>query len=151
MSLKEIKHEFLIKTGLFRQHETGLWQKWCFDHFGGVNFDPNFQVCFGVGVIPTCSPLCSRVSASSGDAAEGLAPPRGGDRHLLKPFLIPQTRTGPPASSQPPHRAPIHPDVRQQRSRSPRTFGGSNQPLWSAESNEELTQPEKPSTSMSFS
>ncbi|TNM93139.1 hypothetical protein fugu_018541 [Takifugu bimaculatus] len=52
---------------------------------------------------------------------------------ILKPFVIPQTQTGPLASSQPPHRAPIHTDVRQQRSGSPNgseTFGKSNQPLW---------------------
>lgn len=100
-----------------------------------VNIDQNFCVCFGVGAILTCflTSLCSRVSASSGNAAEGVAPPRGGDRNILKPFVIPQTQTGPLASSQPPHRAPIHTDVRQQRSGSPNgseTFGKSNQPLW---------------------
>lgn len=32
--------------------------------------------------------LCCRVSASSGDAAEGMAPPRGRDCNFLKPSLV---------------------------------------------------------------
>lgn len=62
-------------------------------------------------IIQTCSPepsLCSRVSASSGDTAEGMAPPRGGDCNFLKLLVITRTRTGPLASSQPPQRAPIY-------------------------------------------
>lgn len=52
--------------------------------------------------------LCCRVSASSGDAAEGMAPPRGRDCNFLKPSLvITWTKTGPLASSQPPQREPI--------------------------------------------
>lgn len=37
-----------------------------------------------------------------------MAPPRGGDCNFLKSFVITRTRTGPLASSQLPHRAPIN-------------------------------------------
>lgn len=36
-----------------------------------------------------------------------MAPPRGGDRDFLEPFLVTQARTDPLASSQPTQREPI--------------------------------------------
>lgn len=94
------------------------------------------------------SPLFSRIPASSGNAAEGLAPPRGGDRNILKPFVIPQPRTGPLASSQPPHRAPIDTEVRQPTLRKPEWKRDiwEKQPValeHGEESNEELTEKKK--------
>lgn len=94
----------------------------------------------GVSLILTrfLAPLPSRVPASSGNAAEGVAPPRGRDRDVLKPLAVPRTRTGPPASSQPPHSA-------RQRRPGSETFG-KKQPaaLEHGEgSNEELREKNK--------
>lgn len=49
--------------------------------------------------------LCSRVSASSGDTAEGMAPPRGGDCNFLKPLSLKLELVHLPSSQPPPENA----------------------------------------------